>query len=345
MKTKVWLTALSGVAGLAAAFSYLPRDVSTSATGERLLMNAGPDARWIHGVGRVEPESEVRRLIFRTYGIIDQCRVEAGATVKKGDVLMTLKSEEAACEVAVAEMELQLAEAEREKVLAGVNPFRITAAESEVDVVKEQLRHLKKEDERSLRMFGKAAVSESESEQARTALVQQGAALRRAEATRQYLTNFVTTEDRQLAATKVRLASARLELKRQRYRDTVLVAPDDGTVLEVLKREGEGVFLIDGEPVMIFGNLARLRIRAEIDERYVRAVRVGQRCVAFGRGLGKESFPGKVIAVRDVMGKRTMFSKAATERKDLDVVQVVMEMEEGFRAPVWLQVDVKVDIE
>jgi len=35
MKTKVWLTALSGVAGLAAAFSYLPWDVSTPATGER----------------------------------------------------------------------------------------------------------------------------------------------------------------------------------------------------------------------------------------------------------------------------------------------------------------------
>jgi multidrug resistance efflux pump len=343
MKTKVWLTALSGVAGLAAALSYLPWAVSTSATGERPTAD-GPAARWVHGVGRVEPESEVRRLTFRTYGIIDRCRVDAGESVKKGDVLMTLISDEAACEVAVAERELQLAEAEREKVLAGINPFRITAAESEVDVLKEQLRHLKQEDERTARMIGKAAVSESEREQARTALAQQGAALRRAEATSQYLTNFVTAEDRQLVATKVRLASARLELKRQRYRDTILVAPEDGTVLEVLKREGEGVFQIDGEPVVIFGNLARLRIRAEIDERYARDVRVGQRCVVFGRGLGKGSFPGKVVAVRDVMGKRTMFSKAATERKDLDVVQVLMEMEEGFRAPVWLQVDVKIDI-
>jgi HlyD family secretion protein len=242
-------------------------------------------------------------------------------------------------------MELRLARAEREKVLAGINPFQVTAAESQVDLVKEQLRHLRKEMDRTSRLLGKAAVSEYESERTRTALVQQAAALRVAEAKHRFLTNFVRPEDRQLAETKVRLASARLELKRQRYRDTFLVAPSDGTVLEVLKREGEGAFLIDGEPMVIFGNLSRLRIRAEIDERYVREVRDGQRAVVFGRGLGKESFPGKVIAVRDIMGKRTMFSKAATERKDLDVVQVLIEMGKGFRAPVGLQVDVKLDIE
>jgi HlyD family secretion protein len=342
MRTKVWLTAVLGVAGLGAAFSYLPRELSTAFTDADPPVNADPAARWVHGVGRVEPETEVRRLAFRTAGVIDRCLVEPGTSVKKGDVLMTLRNAEAACEVAVAAMELKLAEAERAKVLAGINRFRIAAAERQVDVAKEKLRHLRKEEERTARLFGNAAASESERDRTRTALVQQVAELRAAEARWRYLTNFVTPEDRQLAEAKVRLASARLDLKRQRYRDTVLVAPEGGTVLEVLKRAGEGVFLTDGEPVVIFGNLSRLRVRAEIDERYVREVRVGQRAVTFGRGLGKEAFPGKVIAVRDIMGKRTMFSKAATERKDLDVVQVLIEMGKGFRVPAGLQVDVKI---
>ena len=89
------------------------------------------------------------------------------------------------------------------------------------------------------------------------------------------------------------------------------------------------MFPTDDEPAVIFGDLSRLRIRAEIDERYARDVKKGQRAVVFGRGLGQESLEGRVTEVRSIMGKRAMFSRAAAERKDLDVVQVLIELEDG----------------
>ena len=329
MRTKILTVALLGVAGLGAVSLHLPRGSSTAV----VRGGAGRDARslerWIQGVGRVEPESEVRRLVFRVNGIVDRCPVEVGETVQEGDVLMALEGEEQARAVALAEKEVELAKAERDKVLAGVNPFQIVAAEIHTELLNERLKHARIEYDRVLRMFTRSAASDSEKELARTEWAQHEAALRHAKAECQHLKNFVTAEDRQLAESKVRMAEARLALMRQRLRDTVLIAPCDGTVLEILRRKGDGVFPTDDEPAVIFGDLSRLRIRAEIDERYARDVKKGQRAVVFGRGLGQESLEGRVTEVRSIMGKRAMFSRAAAERKDLDVVQVLIELEDG----------------
>jgi HlyD family secretion protein len=40
-----------------------------------------------------------------------------------------------------------------------------------------------------------------------------------------------------------------------------------------------------------------------------------------------------------------VFSRAATERKDLDVLQLFIDMDGRFTAPVGLQVDIKVRID
>jgi hypothetical protein len=64
--------------------------------------------------------------------------------------------------------------------------------------------------------------------------------------------------------------------------------------------------------------------------------------VAFGRGLGEASFSGRVTSVRPIMGKRAVFSRAAAERRDLDVVQVLIDMGETLAAPVGMRVDVKI---
>jgi HlyD family secretion protein len=133
-----------------------------------------------------------------------------------------------------------------------------------------------------------------------------------------------------------------LALAREQLRDTLLRAPFDGTVLEILRREGDGQRLIDSEPVLVFGDLRRLRVRAEIDERYARRIRPGQQALVYGRGLREDTFRGRVAQVRPMMGKKTVFSRAATERRDLGVIQVEIEPGKDFCAPVGLQVDVKI---
>jgi HlyD family secretion protein len=130
----------------------------------------------------------------------------------------------------------------------------------------------------------------------------------------------------------------------QQLAETVLTATCDGTVLEVLKREGDGPRLIDPEPVALFADLSHLRVRGEIEEHYVHALKTGQQVVVSGRGLGKQTFTGRVAFIKQIMGKKTVFARTATERKDLDVLQVLIDIDEPFVAPVGLQVDIRLEV-
>jgi len=186
------------------------------------------------------------------------------------------------------------------------------------------------------------AVSDSDFDKARTERNRDEAALHEAEAEVLHLKRFVLPEDRQVAEAQVQRAAARLRLARQQLEDMTLRAPCDGTVLELIKHAGDGVRFADNEPVAIFGDLSRLRVRAEIEERYVRGLKAGQRAVAYGRGLGKEEFAGRITQIKGVMGKKTVFSRAATERKDLDVLQVFLDLGGDFTAPIGLEVDVRI---
>jgi HlyD family secretion protein len=70
----------------------------------------------------------------------------------------------------------------------------------------------------------------------------------------------------------------------------------------------------------------------------------GQQVVVRGRGLGERAVPGTVVLAKPVMGKKTVFSRAASERKDLEVIQVLVDLDEPLVAPVGIQVDVQVGV-
>jgi HlyD family secretion protein len=300
-------------------------------------------AQTVHGIGYVEPTSEVRSLSFKTGGVIARCLVNVGDTVRKGDPLMALDDAQEQKAVAVAESELEVAKAERADVFSGVNEFQIRAAERAVEMWTERVDFAAKEAARCESLIGTNAISQSQCDEAKTSLQQASAELRRAKAELEHLRNFVTPEDRQLAEAKVGLVERRLELAKQALANTRLAAPFDGTVLEILRREGEAVSILYHEPVILFGDVSRLRVRAEIDERYVHQLREGQTALVSGRGLGDESYQGRVVLIKKIMGRKTVFSRAASERRDLDVVQVLIEMDGEFSTPVGLRVDVRLN--
>jgi multidrug resistance efflux pump len=344
MRTAAWLGGVAVLGALGGALACLPHAGSRPEAG---ATSAGASSRpkWVHGVGYLEPASEVRRLVFKVNGVIDRCLVDVGSSVQKGDVLLALRNQEQQAALAMAEAERKLAAAERDKTLSGVNPFRIAALGSQLDLLEEQLRHVKRQEARARVLFPGRAISTEEYEKRCSELAQKEAARKQAAADLSYLEHFVTAEDRRLAEVRVELAQARVELRRVQLEDTLLRAPVDGTVLEVLKHEGDGARVADVEPVILFADISRVRIRGEIEERYVHAVRGGQKVLVTGRGLGTQCLPGTIVLTKRIMGKKTVFSRAAAERKDLEVVQVFIDLEEPLAAPVGLEVDIQVCVE
>jgi multidrug resistance efflux pump len=344
MNVKAWLLlaalALPGAATLLYAARRTPPGEDRAADP---ASGAAVEDR-VEGVGYVEPVSEVRRLSFKNSGVICASRARLGATFRKGEVLLSLRNAEERAAMLVAENELAVARARRAKVFRGLNHFQVEAAGHKVAQLRERLTRVRRDAERARRLRSTRSVSDEEDGRLQAELGQTLAGLREAEANHRYAQSYVTAEDRQVAQTQVELAAARLELSRARYEETLLRAPCDGQVLEVLKREGDAVRLTDVEPVLLFADLSRCWVRAEVEDRFLCRLRQGQRALLYGRGLGTP-LPGHVVLIKSIMGRKTVFSGASTERRDLDVVQVFVEPRGPFNPPVGLRVDVKVLLE
>jgi multidrug resistance efflux pump len=141
---------------------------------------------------------------------------------------------------------------------------------------------------------------------------------------------------------KLKQADAQLAVARANVAEMELRAPSEGTVLEILHRAGDSAFTAYPEPVIIFGDLTKLRVRAEVDENYAMQLQTGQTAVVVLRNESRTELPGKVALVKRIMGGKTVFTKTATERKDLDVLQVLVDLPPGTALPVGLEVDVRI---
>lgn len=299
----------------------------------------------IAGIGYVEPAAEIRRLVFPVDGVIAQCAVNVGDRARCGQLLVALRNYKEERAVELARREYELALADRKKVLAGVEHNELECARRQCELSAEKLRHAEVEHERYSTLQKSRAATGQEFDHAKTALKQAQVQLSADQARLKHLEQFVRPEDAALADAKVAVAKERIEVAQKALDDTFLRAPCDGTVLEILKREGDGTRVLDGLPAVIFADLSHMHVRAEIDERYVHLLSASMPAVVTGRAVGFREFHGKVVRVNRIMGPKTVFARVADERRDLDVVQVLIDMGPDFQFPVGLRTDVYLRVE
>jgi len=340
-----WFLCIALTAAVTSGVSYWQFVYAPAQAGsEQVSLPEPPPTRiMMHGIGYVEPASEVRKLMLRTGGVIAHCYVRAGDKLCKGEKILDLDNSTQKAEVAVAQKNLDLVRAEAEHVKSGINPYQIKVAELAVERLLEKLRFAQSEAERSRKLSNTRSISLEEHETKETRLRQAMVELKEKEADLLYFKKYVTPERRAMMDAKVLRAQSALKLAEERLRETILLAPFDGVILKVLKLEGEGVRMSEPEPVVLFGDLSKLKVRAEIDERFVTHFVVGQKAFIYGRNMAGREYQGRVAELESIMGDKTVFARVSSERKDLDVLQVVIEMESGFRAPMGLQVDVRIE--
>jgi len=299
-------------------------------------------AETIQGVGYVEPVGQVLRLNFKHPGIISETLVTIGQEVKKGSVLARQSNSEDQATLRVDQTAVDLAQAELKQLLAGVNPARIRSQESIISAKKAISDYAKLQELRMTRLLEKNVVSASDKDLAVSEALRSGADVKATEAELRHLRDYVRPVDQAVAEAQVQVAEAKLNLQKARLAETELRAPSDGMVLEVLRQAGDATD--NSEPVMLFADTSHLQVRAELDETYALMLRVGQRATLSGRGLETKAIDGIVTHVKPIMGKKTVFARTATERKDVDVRQVFVQLPQGTDLPVGLETDVVIRV-
>lgn len=294
----------------------------------------------VRAIGYVEPASELRLLRFEVDGVIAECLVKEGDTVEAGQPLMRLRNEVERAELALCEARVGLARAEEAQTNVGVNRRQIEAATKKAEASLRTAELARKDFERAERLVADGAISQAELDAQRTRLRTAEATYESDRAEVRHLESFVKSEDAAVARLEVEVAERELALAEARFDRTMLRSPIRGTVLRIVRREGESAERESTMPAIVLGDTEQLRVRAEVDERFVRSVHEGASASVTTREPGAKASSGKVRSIRGIMGKKTQFNYDAAERRDLDVVEVLIEMEAGFRAPVGMQVDV-----
>ena len=300
----------------------------------------------VGGAAILEPADErTLALSAPLAGLVTEVFVTTGARVKKGDPLFRIDERVLAAQRGVLASQVAVATARLDRLLALPRAEDIPPAEARVrfaDAVvadrRAQLARLERaatagrgvvpaEDVERARWAVDVAVKQTEAAQADLDRAKQGA-----------WAPDVAESRAALAA-----AEALLEENERNRERHVVRAPSDGTVLELSVRAGEQA-TTNGDPLVRFGDLSKLRVRVDVDEESAPRVRAGARAQAVIRGFPERPVPLVFVRIEPWIRPKRSLTGSNTERVDTRVLQVIYDLG-ATDLPVYVgqQVDVFMD--
>jgi ABC exporter DevB family membrane fusion protein len=234
--------------------------------------------------GRLEPSEGVYELAAFSIApttAVGEILVSEGQSVAKGQIVATLRSraqaaagvESARAALVVAERRLELTRRPYKDSVISAQQATVQARIADVDLAQSQL-------DRGELLHQRGVASDESREMRRAELSRAKARLEEARAQLQATTEVPSREillaESEVAAAKARLHGAMEELSLAEIR-----SPVDGVVLKIRAKSGE---LVSHRQIMDIGNINAPKVVAEVDERLVPGLRLGQPVRASLRG-------------------------------------------------------------
>jgi HlyD family secretion protein len=288
-----------------------------------------PPATATAGPGLVEPVSEEVRVSAQIGGRLDRVLVDEGERVSAGQVLAIIDNRDYRARVESARADLDLRDAARRRVDNG-------ARVQERDEARASLAEAEAVRRRGL--LRERVISTAESDEAERA---ERVARARVDAASQRLdlvNAAAREEDRAGAAADVRLARARLDEAAALLEKTIIRAPIDGVVLRRHRRAGESVSTQFDSPIVTLADDRVRRVRVDVDEADIGRIAVGQSAYVTADAFGDRRFPGKVVRVGRLLGRKNIRTDEPTERVDTKVLETLVELTDGRELPFGLRV-------
>jgi HlyD family secretion protein len=236
----------------------------------------------VTSLARVEVGSQLLGTVAAVY-------VESGDRVKSGDVLIRLRDEEARAALDQAQAVVR----ELEERLAQIGSVDGPVSRQRLGEAEATLRQALNTYERVKKLFDEGISSRSDLDEAVRA--------------RDIAASVVEREKLQLGNSrpqgsdikqaKARLGQARaaVDVARERLARTVITAPGDGTV--IARKAEKGDVVQAGVSLLVLSRSGRTRITAQVDEKNLGLLRVGQTAVGSADAYPDKTFPARLETV------------------------------------------------
>lgn len=317
--------------------------------------------RKISALGRIEPESEIRKVAVPgavAGDRIENILVKENEYVKKGQPLATLNSQEtlkAAYDesiqlVAVAQSKLDQVKAGAKESEVKAQEFRVGAFQSRLDSEKKaqdeivereryQMEESKRQWDRFKKLCEEGAVSASEADRyyvsyktheknLQEAIDKREGKIKSLEAlvasneqTKQKIAE-IRPVDVKLAESELNKAKAGRNKAQKELSFATVLSPQDGQILKIIARPGDKV---SDEGILEMADTDNMIVIAEVYQTDVPHIKIGQKANITADGFEKEVV-GTVYEVGSQVTKQTIFSGEAGENQDLRVVEVKLRL-------------------
>lgn len=273
--------------------------------------------------GRIETRTGEHRLSALQPRYIEEVLVKTHDHVKAGDLLVRLDDQDlkAKRESALAEVQVRLREREEEKV-TGLALDRQNAEDRLADAERALFAARLAFD----RAFVKRHAGSGSDDAVKTAREAIDTAEKKLKTERAAYDVVAAKEDIPYPTrldTGLTQARADLSLIETAIEQTRLRAPFEGNVLNVWAKVGEVATPSANAPLILFGDKSKMRVRAELEERDLVKVRVGQKVIVRSDAHPGKDFVGKVTSLGGALGARNIASRGPRRPSDIDVLEVV----------------------
>ncbi len=305
---------------------------------------AGAERTQVAAQGRVEPVSEKFELAIGLVGTLAAVYVGEGDTVKKGQLLAELVSDDQKARVAEREAQVNLRKAQLDKLLNGARPQERQEAKAHFDQTEADVELARQRVARKQPLAARELQTQETLDQTISSLRVAQANDDANRAALDLINAPPRAEDVAIARANLALTEGDLAEQRALLAKMQLRSPIDGVVLERFLKTGETISIQPLLPILEVGDMRRLRVRAQIDETDVGRVQLSQRARVTAPGYPNRQFGGVIARIGRRMGPKTVRSDEPTEKNDTNILDVLIDLDDpGVRLPCGLRVNVFIE--
>lgn len=292
--------------------------------------------------GRVEGASETTQVGAAADGILKAVYVKEGQYVKRGTLLGEIGCDDLQASLQTAIAEADGARQARTRILRGARDEEKKIASEKTAAARATFEEAKSRLDMQRALYQKEQISRSSYEQAVRDLGVADANLRAAVRTEELLAAPPLQEDRARADAEVLAAEGRARTVQERIGKCSILAPIDGTVLRVFARRGESFSTVTPRPLFSLADTSSRHIKAEIDERDVDKVSIGQKVVIQADALDGKRLNGSVVRISAMMGRKSISTGDPSDKSDRDILEAVIGLDGNpLSLPIGLRVTVQ----
>jgi len=266
----------------------------------------GTIAKEIKFTGSIAANTEVQ-VYSKITAKIEEMKVDSGDSIKRGDVVALLESEELQAQVAQAEAALKVVQAKWTQMEVGARPEELAQAEDLVAKARANLKDAESNYGRMKALYQQGTIARRQFEAAELAYTVAKAELNSALERRGMLREGATREEREALAAQVDQAKAALDLTQIRLLYARVTSPIHGTVSERFFDPGD--LAVPTKPLVTIVQMDTVKVIVYFPGELIRYMEPGIGAQLTVAAYPDEVFSGRIDKVSPTLNPDTrMFS-------------------------------------